>query len=513
MGYITGQNRNQMILFPESIDEYVKEDSTVRVIDAYVDSLTLEGFGFKRIRPAATGRPPYSSADLLKLFIYGYINRIRSSRRIEAETYRNLEVMWLIGKLTPDHKTIAQFRSDNSKSLKRVFRDFVKFCNELGLYGKELAAIDGSKFEAVNSNDRNFNDEKLKERIARIDTKIDEYMNELEKTDQQESLIKEDTSVPKILVELQQRKERYETYRQELKDKGETQISQTDPESKRMISNGRSDMCYNVQSSVDSKHKLVIEFSVTSDCNDTRQLYEMTAASAEILGVESLSSVADKGYDSASEIAACIMAGYTPQVIGADYDICLEANEPNVNGEPTNDEEITEHQNGRCVYLRDRNIVLCPMGKVLYPSSYQKSNGSAAFRNGRECSKCSCKCTDEKYKRFEVRMARSEFTKEYNDKSLRIRQLNVRGDKEIMRQRKSLVEHPFGTLKRGMDAGYLLTKGITKVTGELSLSFLAYNIKRVINILGAKKLITAIMNRKKENVTFEQSPFYCRYAA
>jgi transposase len=255
MGYIIGQCRNQLILFPESIDEYVDEENSVRVLDAYVESLDLNKLGFTKASPSETGRPPYSPQDMLKLYIYGYINRIRSSRRLETETKRNIEVMWLLKKLTPDHKTIARFRSDNSKALKSVFRDFVKLCMKLGLYGKELTAIDGSKFKAVNSKDRNFTDSKLKERIARLEAKIEEYMREIDEADKQEESgcfpgstpepKKTQEQIKQIIAELKDRKALYESYAEEMVKSGETQKSLTDPDSRLMMANGKMDVCYN----------------------------------------------------------------------------------------------------------------------------------------------------------------------------------------------------------------------------------------------------------------------------
>ena len=271
MDFISGEGREQIILFPQTISEYIQEDSTARVIDAYVDSLNLAALGFSRSETNKTGRPPYDPKDILKLFIYGYVFRVRSSRRLEAESARNLEVMWLLRKLSPDHKTIADFRKDNPKALKNVFRHFVKFCAKMGLYGKELAGIDGSKFKAVNAKDRNFTKDKLKDRIERIDNKIDEYLREMEETDREEDKEEKTKSageINKIIQGLKERKQSYEGYAAELEETGETQKSLTDPESRLMPSNGKMDVCYNVQTAVDAKNKLVIEFDVTNNAND-----------------------------------------------------------------------------------------------------------------------------------------------------------------------------------------------------------------------------------------------------
>jgi transposase len=501
MGYKEGENREQLRLLPESIEDYVRSDNEVRVIDAYVDSLIIKDLGLKKAEAERTGRPPYSPQDLIKLYIYGYMNKIRSSRKLQKETRRNLELMWLLNKLSPDHVTIARFRSENAKALKNIFKDFVKLCRDLGLYGKELAAIDGSKFEALNSNDAHFNKKKLEERIKRLDAQIEKYLNEMNETDKLEAREAEAIKFTEAaLQELLTRRATYETYGKEMEEDGETQKSITDPESRRMVSNGRSDMSYNVQSSVDSLNKLIVTFDVTNETSDINQLSKMANETAEILETNNIEVTADKGYDNASEVAACLMNGIKPHVMGSDYDICLpaeesEAMEESEAIEATEVREINSHNQGRCVYLSERNVALCPMGKILYPSSYKKSHNAALYRNGSACSGCQCKCTKEKYKVFEIRMPKSQFTKTYNTDGLKAVQVQVKAEKEKTSLRKTIVEHPFGTIKRSMDARYVLTKGITKVTGEFALVFLAYNLRRAINILGIEMLIKVIKNR------------------
>ena len=250
MEFIKGERREQIILFPESLKEYVEENSTVRVIDEYVNTLDLSALGFNRWQPNDTGRPPYDPKDILKLYIYGYLNRVRSSRRLETESKRNLEVMWLLGKLSPDHKTIAKFRSSNSKALKNVFIDFVKLCAKFDLYGKELASIDGSKFKAVNSKKRNFTQGIIKDRLERLDNRINEFLKELDENDRNEDAVekvKTSEDINKIIKGLEERKITYQKYGEELNEAGETQKSLTDPESRLMPCNGKMDVCYNVQ--------------------------------------------------------------------------------------------------------------------------------------------------------------------------------------------------------------------------------------------------------------------------
>jgi transposase len=490
MEFIRGEDREQTILFPERIEDYINDDNTVRVIEAFVESLDLEALGFTRFQPKDTGRPAYDPKVLLMLFIYGYLNRIRSSRRLETESKRNLELLWLIRKLSPDHKTIANFRRDNAKALKNVFRDFVKLCIRLDLFGKELVAIDGSKFKAVNSKDCNFTKDKLADRIKRIDDKINEYLNELEKIDKEEDAVyiqKSKDEIGQIIKELKERKIRYGEYSQELEDTGETQKSLTDIDSRLMLANGKMDVCYNVQTAVDSGHKLIAEFEVTNNANDMNQLTPMMEKVQDILKTETIAVAADAGYASASDIAAAVQLGVEVHVAGTDYDICV----PVKDGEEH--KEITSHTNGRCVYVKERNITICPMGKSLYPMHYKKSKGEAVFFNNEACSTCTCRCTkEERGFRHQFVMPESDFSNEYNEDGLIVKQIHIKPDKEKYDQRKSLSEHPFGTIKRNMDAGYCLMKGKKKNIGEFSLIFLVYNLKRVFNILGSKKLIESM---------------------
>lgn len=490
MEFISGENRNQVTLLPDSIDDYVDDNNSVRVIDAYINSLNLFELGFSRSQPNDTGRPMYDPKDLLKLYIYGYMNQIRSSRHLEMETKRNLEVMWLLHKLSPDHKTIARFRHDNGSALKNAFRDFVKLCVKLGLYGKELVAIDGSKFKAVNSKDRNFTDKKLQDRIARIDTKIEEYLKELEDSDCKEDVADGEKSaeeIAKIITELIERKELYQSYAEELAQSGELQKSLTDPDSRLMMANGKMDICYNVQTAVDAKNKLIVDFAIINSPIDKNQITPMAEHAKDILETDKLTVAVDAGYDSAQDIVAVMNQGVDLHVAGTDFDICV----PTIN---TQSIEITSHKNGRPVYFTDRNIALCPMGKVLYPGFYKKSKGQGVFYNYKACKQCACRCAKEaRGRRYQVPMAESDFSKTYNDKHLFVRQIRIMPNKEIIKQRKSIVEHPFGTIKRNMHAGYCLTKGLKNVSGEFSLAFLAYNLKRAINILGSKKLIECMV--------------------
>ena len=297
MTFIKGTPRSDVLLFPEAIDDYVSGDNPVRFIDAFVDNLDLEELGFSRTQPAQTGRPAYSPADLLKLYIYGYINRTRSSRLLEKESHRNLEVIWLMRKLHPDFKTIADFRKDNAEAIKKVCREFTLVCKRLELFGGELVAIDGSKFKAQNSKRRNFTANKLDEVMKETDAKIKDYLDRLDEADQQEADVKTPTAeqLKEKIERLRARKLNYEQIENQLAESGESQISLTDPDSRSMKVAQGTDVCYNVQTVVDSKHKLIVEHEVTNDPTDQGQLSKMALKAKQILEVDELEAVADRG--------------------------------------------------------------------------------------------------------------------------------------------------------------------------------------------------------------------------
>ena len=487
MEFICGTNRNQGTFLPDTVDDYVSANNPVRVIDAYVETLDMESLGFEKYEPNSTGRPMYNPKDLLKLYLYGYMNRVRSSRNLETETKRNLEVMWLLGKLSPDHKTIARFRQNNPNALKNVFRHFVKTCMSLGLYGKELIAVDGSKFKAWNTKDRNFTSGKLEDRIKNIDCKIESYLallNESDKDDTNESELSEE-DVLQILQNLSERKEAYAELKQQIDETGVRQISLTDPDSRLMKTKDGLDVCLNVQSAVDSKNNMIAEFRVENQVQDKNLMGSVAIEAAETLGVDTISVVADAGYDSSSDIAGLIAKGFDPHVCGANYDICIPC-------EKIESEFVSEYTEGRCVYIPNRNIFICPMGQVLYPHGINKNKQIAKYYNCTACRSCTHKCTASRYKIAERQIHASEFGKEYDDTDLYIKQFKVRADRKIIRQRKSIIEHTFGTIKRALGISYLLLRGKEKVTGEISLAFTAFNMKRAINLLGTERLIQAI---------------------
>src|SRR4051794_969139 len=316
MAHLTGHDRSQILLLPESLDDYVAAENPVRFIEAFVDNLDLAAAGFTRVQPKATGRPGYAPADLLKLYIYGYLNRTRSSRRLEAETHRNIEVIWLLRHLKPDFKTIADFRRINHKAFRPVFRQFVLLCRELDLFGKDLLAVDGTRIKAVNNKDRNFTRASLQEFIRLADAKLDDYLRRLDHADAAEigtSGSRVENLAEKIAA-VRGRRARCQEMLAELDRTGESQISLTDPDSRAMAAHTRVAVGYNVQIAVDTKHKLIVEQQVTNQVLDMGLLTETAEPAKEILGVETIAVVADKGYFKIEDIEACEKAGMEPYV-------------------------------------------------------------------------------------------------------------------------------------------------------------------------------------------------------
>ena len=485
MNYVQGDDRQQPTMFPAVLDDYITENNPTRVIDAFVDSLDLTEMGFDKAVLAETGRPPYSPNDLLKLFIYGYFNKVRSSRKLEVETHRNVEIMWLLNKLKPDHKTISRFRKNNLAPIKRVFDSFVKLCVKMGLYNRQLISIDGSHFQAVNSKELNFTKTKLQDRIARINDHIAEYLTEIETIDNEDNKTSDNENIAEIVTLLQARKAKYEDMFETLEETGETQISLTDPDSRRLIKHNSSKMAYNVQTAVEGDNALIVDFEVTNS-TDKGNMHKLAKKCKEVLEVEELTSIADKGYISATDIANCFVDGITANVCMNDESIDFFIETDEICQKPT------AHTNGRIVYLKNRNICVCPMGEVLYPKNYRAMKRSARYYNTEACSQCTQKCTKGQYARGEFKMTKEEFSRAYNDKDLRIKQIHYLPDKQLLKQRKSLSEHPFGIVKRCLGAEHLLMKRFSGVTAEMALAYLAFNMKRVINIIGTDNLIRSI---------------------
>lgn len=480
MDYIRGADRNQITLFPESIDDYISENNPVRIIDLYIEKLDIKALGFDKAEVSSVGRPPYNPKDLLKLYLYGYLNRIRSSRRLEHEAARNIEVIWLLKKLKPDFKTIADFRKDNKKALKNVFRDFNKMCDDWSLFGKELVAIDGSKFRASNSKKNNYNAKKLDRHLKHIEEKIEKYMEELDKGDTTEADDRklDAKEIQEIIEKLQNRKQKYEEYQKQLKEEGQNEISTTDPDARLMSGNNNGvDVSYNVQTSVDSKHKLIVDFKVTQNPSDQGELDNMAVRAKKLFGDKEFEVLADKGYYLAKDLKKCVEKGITPYVAKQTYS----------NG--TGDKDF---YSDKFTYDKEKNVYLCPAGKELHFQRKRTSKGKVIgneYRNYAACNGCEFKerCTRSQKGRSICRHIDQDFLDTIDI------QTELNKDKYLMRQ--MIVEHPFGTVKRGLDAYYFLTRGKFSVTAEMSLSYLAYNLKRVINVLGVEEILKRLEER------------------
>ena len=477
MDYIRGASRNQVVLFPETVEDYITEDNPVRFIDAFVASLDLAALGFTHATPAETGRPAYDPGDLLRLYLYGYLNRVRSSRMLEREAKVNLEVMWLLGKLTPDFKTIADFRRDNLTAIKQVCREFTLLCRKLKLFGGELVAIDGSKFKAVNNRRRNFNEARLSKAIQALEEKIDGYLSSLDEADAAEPDPDEPgpsgAELRDKIKELQHRKAKYQGLKQGLQESGAKQVSLTDPDARSMVMHhGSTEVGYNVQTVVDEQHQLIVEHEVTNDPTDHAHLAEMALRAKEILGVEQLEVVADMGYYDGAEVKQCAAAGITTYI----------------------PKPITSVNQKRGLFIKQdfvydeaKDCYRCPQGEELtYRYESFELNRQIRYYATSKCLGCPIKhrCTTNQRGR---RISRWVDEKLMEDMARR-----VRARPELMRRRQQLSEPPFGTIKRAMGHGYFLMKGLPKVGAEMSLTVLSYNIKRVINIIGVKKMIEAV---------------------
>jgi transposase len=491
MGYIQGINRDQTILFPECVDDYIGEDSLVRFIDLYVDKLDLVNLGFKHANSNPLGRKSYDPKDLLKLYIYGYVIKIRSSRRLEVEIHRNIELMWLLRKLKPDFRTIADFRKDNLTAIKKVFKEFIVICAKLKLFENELVAIDGSKFRAQNSRDKCFTKKQIEEQIQKLDESIDQYLKKLDSTDKEEEdrePITVDSLKEKIKL-LEDKKVEYKKLKQEMESNGNEQISLTDPDSRLMKTRHGHDVCYNVQIAVTNKHKLIIVQDVKNDCNDQNQLSEMSKnvkdtikltqedLNEEEIDKQKIEITADTGYFNGLEVKECIENGIVPYI----------PEPPKHNGHTKNnkfDKNCFKYNKEKDIYICPNNCNLCFSGYTTRDKKTCKVEKIYICKGYKEC-KLRDKCSDNKRGRRVHRWEHEKIMDEMKER--------VQKDLSKTKDRKKLVEHPFGTMKRVFDQGYFLLKGLKKVKTEFSLITLAYNIKRVIKILGIREMMNAII--------------------
>jgi transposase len=474
MTHIAGRDRNQDHLLPPSIDEYVGPDNPVRFIDAFVAQLDLQDLGFVRAEAKATGRPGYHPGDLLKLYIYGYVNRVRSSRRLEAENGRNLEVIWLLRGLQPDFKTIADFRKENHAAFKQVFREFTLLCRKLDLYGGELVAIDGTKLKAVNSRDNNFTHDKLAKLIRSADERLADYLARLDRADAEENAVgdgKAKNLADKIAA-LKGRREHHVELLQTLERTGAFQISLTDPDSRAMAGSPKVGVGYNAQVAVDAKHKMIVVQDVTNAGSDLGLLTPTACAAKEVLGVKKIDVVADKGYYKGEDIKACDDAGISA------YVACPQRGSAVKNGFFRKDEFH---------YDAERDEYLCPGGHFLQPTYRNTGNGTVHihYLNRSACRGCPLKsrCTTNDARRIN----RWEGEAVLDEMAARLA-----ARPEILRVRRETVEHPFGSIKQWMNQGYFLMRGIEKVRGEFSLTAVAYNIRRVLNLVTWDALMAAV---------------------
>lgn len=461
------------MLLPESLDDYVEEANPVRVVDVFVDELDLGKLGFDGIKPAVTGRPAYHPAVLLKLYIYGYLNRVQSSRRLEKEAQRNVEVMWLTGRLMPDFKTIADFRKDNGKAIRRVCRQFVVLCQQLGLFSDGLVAIDGSKFKAVNNRDRNFTSAKLKRRMEEIEASINRYLTDLDTADRQEPVIakaKTERLQDKIAALKRQMQELREVEVQ-LNETPDKQISLTDPDARSMKTRGTGIVGYNVQTAVEAKHHLIVAHEVTNVGIDREHLSSMAKQARTAMAAGEITAIADRGYFKGEQILACHEAGITVIVpktttSGAKFD--------------------GRFDRADFIYDAQKNEYRCPAGDHLIWRYATIEDGLKVHRYwSSNCKGCAIKekCTPSKQRRV-TRWEREDVLESMQ------RRLDLAPDS--MRIRRQTVEHPFGTIKLWMGGAHFLTTTLKKVSTEMSLHVLAYNLKRVIKILGTGVLMEAI---------------------
>ncbi|CAI8971380.1 transposase [Pseudomonas sp. IT-347P] len=471
--FIQGEHRGQGTLLPESLDDYVSDTNPVRVVDVFVDELDLVKLGFEGAIPADTGRPAYHPAILLKIYIYGYLNRIQSSRRLEREAQRNVELMWLTGRLMPDFKTIANFRKDNSKAIRGVCRQFVVLCQQLGLFGENLVAIDGSKFKAVNNRDRNFTSAKLKRRMEEIESSINRYLTTLDKADQQEPTASEPSAVrlEEKIAKLKTQMKELQTIEIKLNESPDRQVSLTDPDARSMMTRGTGIVGYNVQTAVDTRRHLIVAHEVTNVGSDRDQLSSMAKQAREAMASETLSVVADRGYFKSEEILACHDAGITayvpkPMTSGAKAD--------------------GRFNNDAFIYDSAKDEYICPAGEALIWRFSSVEKGLKLHRYwSSNCQGCMLKSTCTPSKQRRVRRWEHEAVLE----EMRNRLSNA---PDMMRVRKRTVEHPFGTLKQWMGATHFLTRKLNGVSAEMSLNVLAYNLKRVMKILGTSGLMKAL---------------------
>ena len=467
-GFIEGEDRNQATMFPERLDDYVAEDSPVRVVDVFIDDLDISGLGF-RTQANDTGRPAYHPTTMLKIYVYGYLNRVQSSRRLEREAQRNIELMWLTGRLAPDFKTIADFRKDNGEAIRLVCREFVMLCKKLDLLTNAFVAIDGSKFKAVNNRDRNFTRAKMKRRL--VEASIDRYLDQLASADRAEPAEDNTQRLEDKVAALKEEMARLKKLEVRMLEAPDKQLSQTDPDARSMNSRGSGMVGYNVQSAVDSQHHLIIAHEVTNVGSDRSQLAKMAKQAQAVLGRDKLEVVADRGYYNGDEIRACEQAG-------------IEAYLPKPNTSGNKARGLFDRSEFH--YQADDDEYECPAGeRLIYRFTHMDKGKEMRRYWSSACTRCPIKnrCTTGQYRRI---------GRWVHEAVVERAQARLDRAPDVMRVRRATVEHPFGTIKSWMGSTHFSMKTLPRVSTEMSLHVLAYNLKRVINLVGTRQLIAAI---------------------
>ncbi len=462
--YIQGQNRAQTYLFPVTLDDAVDAENEVRLIDLFVDGLDLGEFGFT-VQHTENGRPAYHPADLLKLYIYGYLNRVRSSRCLEKESKRNIEVIWLLKNLSPDHNTISNFRRDNPKAIKMVFKETVKIAKYFDLIGGTLIAGDSTKLRAQNSKKNNFNQKKIDRHLEYIENKLEEYNKALEESDGDRK-----EEIKKEIKKQELRKEGYKQIEGQLKESGQPQVSTSDPDSRQMITrNNITEVAYNVQTSVDSKHNLPFDYDVTNT-NDAKAMGNMLQRAENILESNSFTALYDKGYHTGSEFKKA-------DELGIDVMVAIPAVAANAPNPEYNVEKFNFDKTNDCY--------TCPQGEILNTNGRWHNAETYRFKRYTTpaCKTCPAKAECSKAVCGKA-IQRSEYQELVDNNKKRINE-----NKELYRKRQAIVEHPYGTIKRQWGFSYILTKkGIDRASADVGVIMTVYNLRRIINILGIKTL-------------------------
>jgi len=475
--FIEEKARSQTTLFPEQLDDYISQDNPIRTIEAFVDGLDMRSMSFKRVEPSSTGRPGYRPSTLLKLYIYGYLNRIQSSRRLERETQRNVELMWLLGRLQPDFKTISDFRKDNGEAIQQSCREFVEICRKLDLFSQSMIAIDGSKFKAVNNRKKNDLQGSMKRRISRVKKHIEDYIQLLDAKDKNEP-ISDERDVPELRDKLESLQKHLEELKQReaaVKAQPDKQISETDPDSRLMKQSTVGSLVgYNVQTAVDTEYKLIVAHEVTNAPTDRGQLLQLARLAQATLKSEDLCVLADRGYYKGPDIKACFDEGITTLV----------------------PKSLTSGNGANGFFPRsafkydaEKNEYSCPANQILtYRHSSVDKQGmkmDTYYASSLTCRACDlkAKCT--------VGVNRRMRRWEHED-VLEKAEEKLKRTPDAMTTRASTVEHPFGTIKLWTGSRHFLMKKLKNVRTEMSLNVLAYNLRRMISVLGVAELVKAL---------------------